>query len=57
MSSSKPLIAMVQGFCVGGATADTLDVAAQVAACFNSADYQEGRRAFLAKRQPRFESR
>lgn len=38
-------------------TADTLEVAAQVAACFDSADYQEGRRAFLAKRSPRFEGR
>lgn len=30
---------------------------AAVAACFDSADYAEGRRAFLEKRKPRFEGR
>ena len=30
---------------------------AAVAACFESADYAEGRRAFLEKRKPRFEGR
>lgn len=33
---------------------DTQAVDALVAACFDSADYQEGRRAFLAKRPPEF---
>lgn len=34
--------------------ADTADVAALVARCFDSDDYKEGRRAFLEKRPPRF---
>lgn len=34
--------------------ADTASVAALVARCFDSEDYKEGRRAFLAKRAPSF---
>jgi enoyl-CoA hydratase len=30
---------------------------AAIAACFDSADYAEGRRAFMEKRKPRFEGR
>jgi enoyl-CoA hydratase/carnithine racemase len=33
------------------------DVKAAVAACFESADYAEGRRAFLEKRKPHFEGK
>ena len=33
------------------------DIAAAVAACFDSADYREGREAFMAKRRPRFTGR
>jgi len=32
-------------------------VAVLVEACFNSADYKEGRRAFMEKRPPRFRGR
>lgn len=37
--------------------ADTAPVAALVARCFDSDDYREGRRAFLAKRVPTFQGR
>ena len=37
--------------------ADTSTVAALVAQCFDSHDYREGRRAFLAKRPPIFQGR
>jgi enoyl-CoA hydratase/carnithine racemase len=36
---------------------DTAAVAEAVAACFDSADYREGRRAFLEKRTPLFQGR
>jgi enoyl-CoA hydratase/carnithine racemase len=36
---------------------DVAALDAAVAACFDSADYAEGRRAFLEKRKPRFEGR
>ena len=36
---------------------DTSALDAAVDACFDSADYAEGRRAFLEKRKPRFEGR
>jgi enoyl-CoA hydratase/carnithine racemase len=36
---------------------DVAALDAAVAACFDSADYSEGRRAFLEKRKPRFEGR
>ena len=32
-------------------------IAAMVEACFNSADYKEGRRAFMEKRKPQFQGR
>lgn len=38
-------------------TADSSAVAALVAQCFDSDDYREGRRAFLAKRPPSFQGR
>jgi enoyl-CoA hydratase len=38
-------------------TPDTSALDAAVDACFDSADYAEGRRAFLEKRKPRFEGR
>jgi enoyl-CoA hydratase/carnithine racemase len=37
---------------VGGGRRQEVDAA--VAACFDSADYREGRTAFLEKRPPRF---
>ena len=37
--------------------ADTASVSALVARCFDSDDYKEGRRAFLAKRAPTFQGR
>jgi enoyl-CoA hydratase/carnithine racemase len=40
-----------------GSTPDVAALDAMVRACFNSADYAEGRRAFLEKRKPVFEGR
>ncbi len=39
------------------ATPDSSDLDAMISACAGSADYAEGRRAFLEKRKPRFEGR
>jgi len=39
------------------ADADAAEVEAMVNRCFDSADYAEGRRAFMDKRKPRFEGR
>ncbi len=36
---------------------DTAGLAAHMAACFDSADYREGRTAFMEKRPPRFQGR
>ena len=36
------------------AEADLAAIQASIATCFNSADYREGRTAFMAKRKPVF---
>jgi len=41
----------------GDSNCTASEVAALVDACFDSEDYKEGRRAFAAKRKPRFEGR
>jgi enoyl-CoA hydratase/carnithine racemase len=41
----------------GGQAADMAECAALVRACFDSADYIEGRRAFMEKRRPAFTGR
>jgi len=40
--------------CKDRADADTDAISESIAACFNSADYREGRRAFMEKRKPVF---
>ena len=46
--------AMVDELCVPGHAPDMAKLDAHVSACFASADYAEGRRAFLEKRKPIF---
>jgi enoyl-CoA hydratase/carnithine racemase len=41
----------------GGHEQDLAEVSALVDACFDSRDYQEGRRAFAEKRKPAFQGR
>jgi enoyl-CoA hydratase/carnithine racemase len=52
--SVKAAKAMVDQLSAAGARADMAALDAMVAACFASADYAEGRRAFLEKRTPVF---
>jgi enoyl-CoA hydratase/carnithine racemase len=40
--------------CKDAADADRDAIAASIAQCFNSADYREGRTAFMEKRKPVF---
>jgi enoyl-CoA hydratase/carnithine racemase len=40
--------------CKDEANADVKAIAESIATCFNSADYREGRQAFMAKRKPAF---
>jgi len=40
--------------CKDRVDADLVEIAESIAECFNSADYREGRRAFMEKRRPNF---
>ena len=48
---------LITGELLRGAVRDEDAINRAVAACFDSADYREGRRAFTEKRSPRFEGR
>jgi enoyl-CoA hydratase len=54
IAAAKGMINALSGVTPGNGTAE---LAALADACFDSADYQEGRRAFLEKRPPRFSGR
>ena len=47
----------VQAVLQDRADRDIAAINAAMAACFDSEDYKEGRRAFLAKRKPAFQGR
>jgi len=47
----------VQAVLQDRADRDMPGINAAMAACFDSADYQEGRQAFMAKRKPAFQGR
>lgn len=62
LAGNAPLSILGMKHIIGQALADPAErdmasVAAAVSACFDSADYAEGRTAFMAKRKPQFQGR
>lgn len=62
LAANAPLSVRAAKFCVDGlahpdGAVDVTRLDAAVRACFDSADYAEGRRAFMEKRTPRFSGR